>query len=261
MELEYLSKEESTKPEAANQVISQEGLVLNIIPMSRNQEDAIKRYWKELASRKDYYSHDLELDIVEILNKIETVPKYWWMGLTEDDYQMLSLLEAATKVLGFIVVEAHLYIVRALLKIHESSDRPIERACKQALSLITNYLHPYFVKDQLNKIHPLHQFLNLDSDCSFQSRLALELAVLGRMLEGEYPDLLKKLEKKNIHLQLLLMEYVFEVFSRNFNIRVLVGLWNDIFKDVRYVQPKLLCLCVAIVGKYKLQLLQVNVES
>lgn len=55
---------------------------------------------------------------MEILSKIETVPKYWWMGLTEDDYQMLSLLEAATRALGFTVVEAHLNIVRALLKVH-----------------------------------------------------------------------------------------------------------------------------------------------
>lgn len=154
-------------------MVNHEGLVLNIAPLSRNQEEAIKRYWKEQSSRKDYYSHDLELDIVEILGKIETVPKYWWMGLTEDDYQMLSLLEAATKVLGFVVVEAHLHIVRALLKINASSDRPVDRACKQALSLITNYLHAFYVKDQLNKIHPLHQFLNLDSDCSFQSRVAL----------------------------------------------------------------------------------------
>lgn len=78
------------------------------------------------------------------------------------------------------------------------------------------------------------------------------------MLEGEHPELLKKLEKRNIHLQLLLMEYVFDVFSRNFNVRVLVAIWNEVFKDVRYVQPKLLCLCVSLVGRHKQQLLRAN---
>ncbi len=81
------------------------------------------------------------------------------------------------------------------------------------------------------------------------------------MIDIEHPDLLRKLEKKNIYLQLQLMEYVFEAFSRNFNVRVLVGLWNELFKDVQSVQPKLLCLCVVLVGRHKQQLLRVNVES
>lgn len=121
-------------------------------------------------------------------------------------------------------------------------------------------MHPYYVKEHLNRIQPIHQFLSLDSDCSFQSRLALELAVMNRMLEGEQPELMRKLKKKNIHLSLLLMEYAFEVFSRNFNVRVLVGIWNELFKDVKYVQPKLLCMCVALVNKYKQELMRVNVE-
>jgi hypothetical protein len=38
---------------------------------------------------------------------------------------MLSLLEAASKILGFVVVESHLYIIRALLQIYESSEKQI----------------------------------------------------------------------------------------------------------------------------------------
>jgi hypothetical protein len=44
-------------------------------------------------------------------------------------------------------------------------------------------MYPYFARDQLNRIHDLHRFLGLDTDCSFMSRLALELALLNRMLE------------------------------------------------------------------------------
>lgn len=74
------------------EVVGSEGLMLNIEPLARASEEAIKRFWNEEAIKKDYYSPDLELDVFEILNKIEPVPKYWWMGLTEDEYQVLSYL-------------------------------------------------------------------------------------------------------------------------------------------------------------------------
>lgn len=72
--------------------VSNSGLFLNMSPLPAAYEAAIKRYWKEEAAKKDYYSHDVELDMIEVLGKIEIVPKYWWMGLTEDEYQVLSLL-------------------------------------------------------------------------------------------------------------------------------------------------------------------------
>lgn len=75
------------------------------------------------------------------------------------------------------------------------------------------------------------------------------MAIVDRLLLEERPQLMGELQKKNIHVTLLLFEYIYEMFSNNFNIRTLTVLWNDVFKDRRYVQHKLICLAVVLVGQ------------
>ena len=90
------------------------------------------------------------------------MPKYWWMGLSEDEYAVLSNLEAASNIFNFIVIESILPIVRALLLIYDSSDRAIEKASKSALVMILQYFSTYFSKQLLNRRNDLHRMLGYD---------------------------------------------------------------------------------------------------
>jgi hypothetical protein len=70
-----------------------------------------------------------------------------------------------------------------------------------------------------------------------------------------------KLSKKNLHISLLLFEYLFEAFSRNFDIRTLVAIWNEVFNNKELVQQKLITVCVVLVGICEKELIKVNVEA
>ena len=124
--------------------------------------------------------------------------------------------------------------------------------------MILQYFPTYYSKQQLNRINDLHRMLGYDEDCSFSSRIALELAVMNKILSQEDPKVMQKLAKKNIHVGLLLYEYLYSLFSQNFSTRMVVELWNYYFTNKALIPQKLLLTAVVLFLNYSRQLYRVN---
>ena len=69
---------------------------------------------------------------------------------------------------------------------------------------------------------------------------------------------MRKLAKKNIHVSLLLYEYLYSLFSQNFSTRIVVELWNYYFSNKALIPQKLLLTAVVLFVSYSKQLSEVN---
>jgi hypothetical protein len=56
--------------------------------------------------------------------------------------------------------------------------------------------------------------------------------VIDKIVEIECPLLVDKLNRKNLIFGYQMMEYIYEVFSRNFSVNNLIELWNFLYQDL-----------------------------
>ena len=249
IQVRYLIGEENLQadPHKKTEGVNEDGLVLTCKEIEAADIETIKRQcWNDLT-KNEYYSEDISLDVTEVLGRIEVTPKFWWFGITEEEYQILSLLEAASSSLSFVVIEAHLHMVRALIRIYQDSGKMLEKAFKSILSMIIYYLKPYYSRPLFDKVHDLHIRIGVDVNCELSSKLSVELSIFNVILARETPELADKYRHKNVHLGLICYEYHYEMYSRNFNLRVLTALWNYMFTEPERVQEVLLLVGVMLV--------------
>lgn len=107
-------------------------------------------------------------------------------------------------------------------------------------------MRPYYFRSYFDKVQDLHIGVGVDVNCDLSSKLSLELKVFNAIVAKELPELMEKYRNKNVHLGLILFEYLYEMYSRNFNLRVLIPIWNHLFKEVEKIQKNLLLLGVVL---------------
>jgi hypothetical protein len=78
------------------------------------------------------------------------------------------------------------------------------------------------------------------------------------MIKLECPMFDQNAKKKNIGYIHLLYQYIYEIFSKNFHIRILVDIWNCIFKEPSIIPIYLVLLSVCLVKSYFEKLITCN---
>lgn len=184
--------------------------------------------------------------MIEIFELCEQPPKFWALGLSQQTYKIISLLTSASKMLSFNLCQSVLPILKILQPLYSQLSELIE----VSLSIIINYMKPYYCMSEFNKINRLHTMLGLEGQIQLPSKISLEMEILKKIIKIECDEFVDKMTRRGIGYVQLLYQYVYELYSRNFKLKVLIEVWNFIFKDASLIPIYMLLIGVWLVKFY-----------
>lgn len=115
---------------------------------------------------------------------------------------------------------------------------------------MVHYMRPYYCLAEFNKINRLHTMLGLEGEVELQAKIGLEMEVMRRIIKIECEDFVDKMNRRGVAYLQLLYQYIYEIHSRNFKMRIMVDIWNFIFKDPTLLPIYMLLLNVWLVKFY-----------
>lgn len=118
------------------------------------------------------------------------------------------------------------------------------------LSIIINYMRPYYVPSEFSKINKLHAMLGLEGDIELSSKISLEMDIIKRIIAIECPELEQKMRRRGIGYVHLLYQSIYEIFSLNFPIKTLIELWNFLFRELAMLPVYMVLVAVWLVKFY-----------
>ena len=128
-------------------------------PLSEKTIEKIKNYWEDEISRRGYYNINKNVKIIEIFEmNDEEIPQSWVLGMTEDEFKLINIMDKASKILEFKLTEAFIPIIKVLKKIYADDEQLIH--C--LLSIILNYVYPYYFPQEFNRLQKFHHHLGIE---------------------------------------------------------------------------------------------------
>jgi hypothetical protein len=86
------------------------------------------------------------------------MPLSWWIKLTEDEYAILNIINTAAKILGFKMLRSFTHILKIFKKLYSE----LEELSEKLISVIYNYMRPYYFPEEFNRIQKVHKMLGLE---------------------------------------------------------------------------------------------------
>ena len=63
----------------------------------------MRNYWEKENQKKGNYTKDEDIKVIDILRSCEDIPKSWSLSLNEEEYKIVSLMDKASRIIGFKV--------------------------------------------------------------------------------------------------------------------------------------------------------------